>query len=37
MGHGNSPQVDKKPIKFDVLSNGSIEFKTVKGGVYVVE
>lgn len=33
----NKITCNKKPIKFDRLSNGSIAFKTVKGGVYVVE
>ena len=33
----NKITCNKKPIKFDRLSNGSIEFKTAKGGVYVVE
>lgn len=28
---------NKKSVKFDLLANGCIEFKTVKGGVYVVD
>jgi hypothetical protein len=26
-----------KPVSFNTLANGNIEFKTVKGGVYVIE